>query len=95
MEEYQALFMKNMRIEGFGTDVTQVAPCPFCAAPGWARWRILFVQQDMGANCTCAHCGRSAKFLFEDSTDNIRFELVQTGGPPIADYLPPVRRIDN
>ncbi len=98
LEDYNALFNKNSRIEGFGIEgVTQVAACPFCAAPDWAKWRIMSVQEDMQQEHKCSHCGRSAKFLMEilDGGAGHQFELVQTGGAEPPDYLPPARRIDN
>lgn len=96
-DEYNALFMNNSRVEGFGIEnVTQVSACPFCAAPDWGKWRIMRVEEDMQANRKCSACGRSGKFLFHDlGNGQKQFELVQTGGAPIADYLPVIRRIDN
>jgi hypothetical protein len=95
-EDYRALFAKNSRVEGFGIDgVTQVSPCPFCAAPDWAKWKIINVREDMQQDNTCSNCGRSAKFLIQERASGVEFELVQTGGDPIPDYLPPVKRVDN
>jgi hypothetical protein len=97
LEEYNLRFMKNSRVEGYGIEhVTQVSPCPFCAAPDWAKWRIIHVEEDMQKNCKCKVCERSARFVLDKSADGTtKFELIQTGGAPAADYLPIIKRVDN
>lgn len=65
---------------------------PPCGAPGWATWVIadLAMTDNSGMKTphTCANCGRSARFDIQRSEDEIRSELVQTGGPNPPDWYP-------
>lgn len=95
-EEYTARYNANTCVEGYGADVVTVAACPWCAAPGFARWRITDTHQDMARETTCTECGRSGKVHFRvDEPGYTEAEMVQTGGPDAPAWLnPPPRRVD-
>jgi len=96
MDEYNQRFKDNMKIEGFGLDVTQVFPCPFCAAPDWMTTKIIEVEQEMQKEHTCSECGRSAKSIVVRDDSGIRFNIVQTGGDDQPDWFEPkMQRIAN
>ncbi|MGY3278087.1 hypothetical protein [Bradyrhizobium sp. S3.7.6] len=92
--EYNALFDANSRVEGFGMETTQVAPCPFCAAPDWARWKIVDMDRTATKDRKCENCGRSAKVIIKRDANGVKFEIVQTGGPDQPEWLvPKMRRV--
>lgn len=92
-DEYEKLYLANHRIEGYGLDVTQHVPCPFCAAPDWQEWPIASVTEAMEVDTKCGSCGRSARAIVTRSEGGVSVEMVQTGGPDPPDYLvPPPRR---
>lgn len=90
--EYLERFNKNQRIEGFGLETTCITPCPFCAAPDFARWKVLEVEDAMQKETTCRECGRSAKAIFTRTPSSVAFEIVQTGGPDQPEWLTPKMR---
>lgn len=94
-EEYLARFHASQRIDGFGAGTTVHVPCPFCAAPDFASWKILEVEKGMREPGTCKECKRSCKTIFHHTTDGVSFEIVQTGGPDQPEWLTPhMRRVD-
>jgi hypothetical protein len=97
MDEYNARFTENYRTEGWGiAGVTQVMPCPFCASPDWASWRIFDLAvndyADMRKSRKCAECGRSARIDVQDMGDTVTSEIIQTGGAPAPAWLKPAPR---
>jgi hypothetical protein len=95
-EEYEARFMANQEVVGFGPDVATIMPCPFCAAPLWLKLRIMdFEQKALQEGATCLECGRSAKGLVtHPQGGGVSVEMVQTGGDDPPPWIPPIRRID-
>ena len=91
-EEYLARFYLNQRIEGFGLETTMVYPCPFCAAPDWAKHKILEMEEVMAREQHCGECGRSSKMIFKRDANGVSFEVVQTGGPDQPDWFEPKMR---
>lgn len=41
LDEYNHRYSQNFRVTGFGLDVTNHFPCPFCAAPDWYVVKLL------------------------------------------------------
>lgn len=103
LEEYTRLFNERTEVTGVGFEVTQHMACPFCAHPDFMLLQpaagILddkpTVADVMAEEHTCSNCGRSGKSLVERSAGGMRFEFVQTGGPPAPSWLIPApRRVD-
>lgn len=93
-DEYNERFHANQVIEGYGLDVTMVSPCPFCAAAGWARWKVMDMDRTASKDNLCRVCGRSAKIIIKRERGGVGFEVVQTGGPDQPEWLQPkMRRI--
>jgi len=95
MEKYAAKYEENTRIEGFGEETAVIAPCPFCAEPGWLRYKILETEKQLAQGAECRMCGRGAKVVFTGTRDAIRMEFVQTAGDdPPAWFTHKMRRVD-
>lgn len=88
-EEYLERTHKNTVISGFGLDTATEYPCPFCAAPHWAKTKLMETDKTLAQPHKCEECGRSAKFVFGEENDGATttFELVQTGGDDQPDYF--------
>lgn len=96
MAEYSERFHNNNKIEGYGTAVKTIAPCPFCAASDWLCMPILDVEGALKKGATCKECGRSAKAIFKYENGDKSFEIVQTGGDDPPEWLQPkMRRVHN
>ena len=96
-KEYEARFARNQRITGYGIDAVKFhSPCPFCAAADYAEWLVIKAEESMQVDRTCRECGRSGKIIFlVNTSDEQRFEFVQTGGPLAPLWLVPApRRVD-
>jgi len=92
--EYLRLFEQNTKIKGFGLNVSQEVPCPFCAAPGFMEYRIIDCEEMMSQEHVCKECGRGSKALFRVTLNTKSFEFVQTQGPDQPAWLlPSMRRI--
>lgn len=87
IEEYNKRFHENSRVEGFGLDVAQIFPCPFCAAPNWMTAKIIEVEDVMQREHHCCECGRSARAIIDRHPGGVSFEIVQTGGPDQPDWM--------
>lgn len=105
MDEYLAEFHRQAKVEGYGLDVTQHMPCPWCCYPDFMLLRPAAgiapgddratVQEEMATEHRCVRCGRSGKNLIERDEGGVKFEFVQTGGPPPPEWLePPPRRVE-
>lgn len=98
-EEYSAHTKENTKITGIGLgNVYTEYPCPFCAAPAWAKAELMETAKVMSQEHTCSECGRSAKCIFHntDSGASTTMEMVQTGGDDQPDYFTQkMRRIDD
>jgi hypothetical protein len=95
LDEYNAKYMRNMKMEGFGINGTKMhQPCPFCAEPDFVIFPIFEMEKHMSRPHTCKSCGRSAKCIFEHVAGGVQMEIVQTGGLEPFPYLPKMRRID-
>lgn len=90
-EEYEARCAANSKITGYGMEVAQHLPCPFCAAPGWVTMVIVRLSESHNKDLPCQACGRSAMLVVESTGSSTRLELVQTGGndPPVWMKTPP------
>jgi len=90
-EEYEARYVANSRIEGYGFETRTVPACPFCGAPDWAVWPLAdFAYSAMQTETTCSECGRSGRMLVErNDAGGVKAEFVQTGGPDPAPWLQP------
>lgn len=89
LDEYNHRYSQNFRVTGFGLDVTNHFPCPFCAAPDWYVVRLLDFGRD-SPNLTCRHCGRSGQLQYAELVgggSHMRF--VQTGGDDAPEWLTP------
>jgi hypothetical protein len=91
-EEYLKLSQANVRYGGSGVDTYMEPACPFCAAPGFARWNVIDMEGTASKATTCKNCGRSAKLIFKRDKDSVSFEVVQTGGPDQPEWLEPKMR---
>jgi len=72
MDEYRALFAKNIRSTGSGQHEHLHVPCPFCAAAEWYEASAAELSQD-SSPLYCIACGRSAELRTEDGTMKIHF----------------------
>lgn len=93
MDELNEATIENVEITGVGFAVMQHLPCPFCASPRWASFRVLEVQEAMASPHKCGRCGRSAKAIVTRSEEGMTMEIVQTGGAPQPEWLEPKMRI--
>lgn len=104
-DEYTALFYANTVIDGYGIDVTNHLPCPWCAHPDFMLLMPAagIVPNDkrpnldrvMSTEHTCSNCGRSGKNLISRGPNGVNYEFVQTGGAPPPDWLvPQPRRVE-
>lgn len=80
-------------MSGFGLETTMHAPCPFCAAPDFAIFKILETQAVLSQEHTCAECGRSTRTIFSQLPGQVSFEIVQTGGVDPPDFMSGIRRV--
>lgn len=95
-EAYMLKFNENYKIEGFGLNVQVSYPCPACSSPDYLVAPILGTEAEMKKNHICGVCERSFTCIFHVNTpEETRFEIVQTGGDNMPDYLPQMRRVDN
>lgn len=102
MAEYAERFNAAASVAGFGLDVHQIVPCPFCAAPGWAVWYPAGelagkpdIDVQMSAEKTCRECGRSGRAVVDRrGPADVSAEFVQTGGDDPPPWMqPPPRRV--
>lgn len=94
MEEYLERFKRNQWIRGAGIgNVFVHMPCPFCAAVDFMVYELLQTAEVMRKDTLCRECGRSAKAVFHVEHGGTAFEIVQTGGPDVPDWMPKMRRV--
>lgn len=93
LPEYQKRFAAAQSVSGSGLDTTMHMPCPFCAYPNWSNYRIVDTETAMAEERVCQKCGRGAKALFTREGEGVSFEIVQTRGDDIPDFLPKIRRV--
>jgi hypothetical protein len=93
MEEYNHLYMLRTKITGFGIEVMQHLPCPFCAAPEMltmSPWEMATTWGDHHVEeHTCDHCGRSIRLTFERTGEGSSIKSEQCGGDPQPEWLEP------
>lgn len=96
-DDYLKLFNANQAISGYGSDVAMHMPCPWCAAPDFAKWRIIDSERLMQQPSTCGECGRTGHIVFTmNEPGHKAFEFVQTAGPDAPEWLtPPPRRVND
>lgn len=95
LDAYNTLFLAGSGITGHGiTGVAQKFPCPFCAQPGWAEIKILDFKTAITEVRVCTNCLRSACGRITPTAGGATIEMLQAGGDPPPDYLPPMNRID-
>lgn len=89
LREYNERWRLNHRMWGGGLgNVWQSFPCYFCAAPDFVEFELFQIKTVLAEAHTCAACGRSAKTVFTSPEDATVFEIVQTGGDDLPDWLP-------
>jgi hypothetical protein len=93
LETYNRLIKEGQYLSGEGMETTMHMPCYFCAEPDFIEWKIVSMEETAAEARSCKACGRSAKMIFDRNANGVSFEIVQTGGPDPADYLPPMRRV--
>jgi hypothetical protein len=94
LEQYNIRFHRNARYSGHGLETHIHMPCPFCAAPDWLAYPVIASQAALEKGATCAACGRSAKGLFKREPGHVEYEIVQTGGDDMPEWLrSAIRRI--
>lgn len=94
LDEYTKLFNSRVRYEGAGLGTAMISPCPFCCAPDNIRVVVMQAEISYEKGASCTECGRSWRAVLNRTGGGIAFEIVQTGGPDPAAYLPPMRRLD-
>lgn len=90
--DYNARFLENQKISGWGPNPTIHMPCPFCTASDWLIYRILETRSAMENGSVCNRCGRGARAVFTDLDPGVTFEVVQFTGPDQPDWLEPKMR---
>lgn len=103
MEELNARSTKNARVDGYGLDVTQHMPCPFCGAADWAAWQTVAgiapgddrpnLDAQMREPKMCSSCGRAAKVIVTRAPGTMSAEFVQVGGPEQPEWFEPKMRV--
>lgn len=92
--DYSRKQKNNERIFGFGLSTSISMPCPGCAEPDFLKTRVLDVQEALAGGAKCEKCGRSFRAKFVRTPAFVEFEIVQTSGPALPPYLPPIKRIE-
>lgn len=92
LKEYEAKFRENASVRGYGMEVTQHFPCPFCANPDWLVMPIIEFPPESERDITCEACGRTARMLSSRTGEGMKMELVQTGGEDPPAWLEPAPR---
>lgn len=101
LDEYNAKYVRNQSITGYGARVVTHFPCPGCAEPGWLDFPVTAALDGYAAlrdARSCVACGRSFRMVItvEDGGaaegGSTAATIVQTAGPDIADYLPRITR---
>lgn len=88
MDELARLTAERARSSGYGLDVKQHFPCPFCAHPDWLVVRIIdFARGHQPPECPS--CGRTSRLVFTVLPGGGQeMRLVQVGGPDAPDWMP-------
>jgi hypothetical protein len=87
MQEFEARFAANQKIDGFGINVTMHMPCPFCAEADFMVYKVIETEDATGG--TCKACGRSMEIEHTVDGPNRTIRMYQTGGPEQPDWLSP------
>lgn len=96
LDEYNAKFNRNYKINGFYTETHMDFPCPFCAEPDLFTYHPFTfkpIDNEMGKPHKCPKCERTSQVLIKRSPVETRMEVVQLDGDDIPSYLPFIRRI--
>jgi predicted RNA-binding Zn-ribbon protein involved in translation (DUF1610 family) len=89
MDELAKLQLANHKVSGFGVyEVKTHFPCPFCGAEDWCVVKIIDFRGESKPH-KCEVCGRSARFVHEESAGSVSVGVVQTGGPAQPSWLKP------
>lgn len=91
-QEYEQRFAENMSLSGYGLDVTQHMPCPFCAAPAFVTYRIMEMTDVLSKGAECKECGRAMKIIFETDGQLTVMRMVQTKGDAPPPWVVPMER---
>lgn len=91
-EEYERLSVTNIRYFGHGVNTGMALPCPFCAAPEFASYKILEMELVMARGNVCKVCGRGMRAEFNRGPNHVLMHFIQTSGPDMPDYLKSVIR---
>jgi hypothetical protein len=93
--EYNQLAAKNARVTGQGTQTVTHIPCPGCAAPDWLAFPVTAALDEYAGvqrPARCAACGRTFRLAITREGGSVISEFIQTGGPALPAYLPPMKR---
>jgi hypothetical protein len=93
MDELNAAAAAGMRIEGYGLEVAQIMPCPFCAAPDCLKLipyeMAKLGDADYAVTGTCKRCERTVEVRVEHVPGGTQGGFVQVGGDPQPEWLSP------
>lgn len=94
IDEFNKKWHDNYKVEGFGIEGMTVSfPCPFCAEPGFAQYKLMDMEKVMSKGNVCEYCKRGMKAVFVATEHGVQIEQVQTCGPDLPDwYYPKMRR---
>lgn len=94
-EDYNRKFAAGQRFFGFGLETGVGTPCPACAEPDFMVCRVVDMEATLRAGAVCRACGRGFRTVFPEGLPPgvVRFEVVQTVGPDVPSYMPPIRRV--
>jgi hypothetical protein len=87
--EYNARFLENQRITGWGPGVEMHMPCPFCTAPDFMVFQIMQTEQAFAKGAVCGSCGRGMKMIVRRGPGEVRYRPVQTEGPDAPAWMDP------
>lgn len=89
LDDYNAKFSANHKIEGFGIEnIRQHFPCPCCAEADWKVVGMMSFQIEMIVPAQCSWCGRVTHYHIEEPDDatTISWMVLDEGDDP-PDYL--------
>jgi hypothetical protein len=87
LDEYNRRYHGAFHVEGYGLEVTNHFPCPFCASPEWYVVRLMEFDRDSPV-IPCERCGRSAQLQYDSDGQTSMMRVVQIDGPDLPEWLP-------
>jgi len=90
-KEYEEKLRKNTAYANDKLSCTM--PCPFCAEPGFATYRITEVDETLSKGAVCKYCFRGMRTLKIDHKHGVtEMRFIQTEGPEPGPYAPELDR---